>query len=69
MSFPLQEKSSNLVNAFRWQVAAGAKEVSIFGAASELFTKKNINCSIEESLERFSEVMNAARAASIPVRG
>uniref|UniRef100_A0A8B9SNS6 Hydroxymethylglutaryl-CoA lyase, mitochondrial n=1 Tax=Anas platyrhynchos TaxID=8839 RepID=A0A8B9SNS6_ANAPL len=54
---------------FQAAVAAGAKEVSIFGAASELFTKKNINCSIEESLERFSEVMSAARAASIPVRG
>lgn len=51
------------------QVAAGAKEVSIFGAASELFTRKNINCSIEESLERFEEVMKAAREASIPVRG
>lgn len=51
------------------QVAAGAKEVSIFGAASELFTQKNINCSIEESLERFEEVMKAAREASIPVRG
>lgn len=52
-----------------WKVAAGAKEVSIFGAASELFTKKNINCSIEESLQRFSEVMHAAGAASVPVRG
>ncbi|KAM3657850.1 hydroxymethylglutaryl-CoA lyase, mitochondrial isoform 4-T4 [Ammospiza maritima maritima] len=51
------------------QVAAGAKEVSIFGAASELFTQKNINCSIEESLERFEEVMRAAKEASIPVRG
>ncbi|POI35738.1 hypothetical protein CIB84_000505 [Bambusicola thoracicus] len=57
------------LKGFQAAVAAGAKEVSIFGAASELFTKKNINCSIEESLERFSEVMNAARAASIPVRG
>uniref|UniRef100_A0A493STV2 Hydroxymethylglutaryl-CoA lyase, mitochondrial n=1 Tax=Anas platyrhynchos platyrhynchos TaxID=8840 RepID=A0A493STV2_ANAPP len=57
------------LKGFQAAVAAGAKEVSIFGAASELFTKKNINCSIEESLERFSEVMSAARAASIPVRG
>lgn len=54
---------------FYLQVAAGAKEVSIFGAASELFTQKNINCSIEESLERFEEVMRAAKEASIPVRG
>ncbi|NXL87116.1 HMGCL protein, partial [Alectura lathami] len=57
------------LKGFQAAVAAGAKEVSVFGAASELFTKKNINCSIEESLERFSGVMSAARAASIPVRG
>uniref|UniRef100_A0A8C2SJ63 Hydroxymethylglutaryl-CoA lyase, mitochondrial n=1 Tax=Capra hircus TaxID=9925 RepID=A0A8C2SJ63_CAPHI len=50
-------------------VAAGAKEVAIFGAASELFTKKNINCSIDESLQRFDEIVKAARAASISVRG
>ncbi|XP_061870375.1 hydroxymethylglutaryl-CoA lyase, mitochondrial isoform X2 [Colius striatus] len=57
------------LRGFQAAVAAGAKEVSIFGAASELFTKKNINCSIEESLERFEEVMRAARAADVPVRG
>ncbi|NWZ74296.1 HMGCL protein, partial [Acrocephalus arundinaceus] len=57
------------LKGFQAAVAAGAKEVSIFGAASELFTKKNINCSIEESLERFDEVMKAAREANIPVRG
>ena len=34
------------------QKAAGASEVAIFGAASEAFSKKNINCSIEESLKR-----------------
>ncbi|KAF6109059.1 3-hydroxy-3-methylglutaryl-CoA lyase [Phyllostomus discolor] len=50
-------------------VAAGAKEVSVFGAASELFTRKNINCSIDESFQQFSQVLQAARAASIPVRG
>ncbi|XP_054995126.1 hydroxymethylglutaryl-CoA lyase, mitochondrial isoform X2 [Sorex araneus] len=54
---------------FQAAVAAGAKEVSIFGAASELFTKKNINCSIDESLQRFNEVLKAAQAANIPVRG
>ncbi|XP_007522659.1 hydroxymethylglutaryl-CoA lyase, mitochondrial isoform X1 [Erinaceus europaeus] len=57
------------LKGFQAAVAAGAKEVSIFGAASELFTKKNINCSIDESLQRFSEVLKAAQAASIPVRG
>lgn len=50
-------------------VAAGAKEVSIFGAASELFTRKNINCSIDESFQRWDQVLQAARAAGIPVRG
>lgn len=48
---------------------AGASEIAIFGAASELFSKKNINCSVDESLQRFDEVMAAAREASIPVRG
>ncbi|XP_040835476.1 hydroxymethylglutaryl-CoA lyase, mitochondrial isoform X1 [Ochotona curzoniae] len=57
------------LKGFESAVAAGAKEVSIFGAASELFTKKNINCSIEESFQRFDAIMQAARAASIPVRG
>lgn len=52
-----------------WQVAAGAKEVSIFGAASELFTRKNVNCSIEESFQRFEGIMRGAQAANILVRG
>ncbi|XP_032351349.1 hydroxymethylglutaryl-CoA lyase, mitochondrial isoform X2 [Camelus ferus] len=50
-------------------VAAGAKEVAIFGAVSELFTRKNINCSIDESLQQSYEILKAAQAASIPVRG
>jgi hydroxymethylglutaryl-CoA lyase len=49
--------------------AAGATEVAIFGAASEAFSKKNINCSIAESLERFRPVAEAAQAANIKVRG
>ncbi|MGH8747316.1 MAG: hydroxymethylglutaryl-CoA lyase [Burkholderiales bacterium] len=49
--------------------AAGAGEVAIFGAASETFSRKNINCSIAESLERFRPVARAARAANIKVRG
>lgn len=57
------------IKGFQAAVAAGAKEVSVFGAASELFTKKNINCSIDESLQRFDEVLKAARAANISVRG
>jgi len=49
--------------------AAGATEVAIFGAASEAFSRKNINCSIAESLERFRPVAEAAREAGIKVRG
>jgi hydroxymethylglutaryl-CoA lyase len=49
--------------------AAGATEVAIFGAASEAFSKKNINCSIAESLDRFKPVAEAAKAANIKVRG
>jgi len=50
-------------------VEAKADEVAIFGAASEAFSQKNINCSIEESLTRFQDVVDAAKAAGIPVRG
>ena len=49
--------------------AAGATEVAIFGAASEAFSKRNINCTIAESLERFRPVAEAARATGIRVRG
>jgi hydroxymethylglutaryl-CoA lyase len=49
--------------------AAGATEVAIFGAASEAFSKKNINCSIAESLARFRPVADAAKAAGVKVRG
>ncbi|MCW5256534.1 hydroxymethylglutaryl-CoA lyase [Verminephrobacter aporrectodeae subsp. tuberculatae] len=44
-------------------------EVVVFGSASESFSRKNINCSIAESIERFAPVVEAARAAGIPVRG
>jgi hydroxymethylglutaryl-CoA lyase len=49
--------------------AAAADEVAVFAAASEAFSQKNINCSIEESLARFEPVMAAALGAGIPVRG
>ena len=49
--------------------AAGATEVAIFAAASEAFSHKNINCSIDESLARFGDVLAAAKQAGIPVRG
>ena len=44
-------------------------EIVVFGAASEAFSRKNINCSIAESIERFAPVVEAARAAGIGVRG
>ncbi|AVX02644.1 hydroxymethylglutaryl-CoA lyase [Maritalea myrionectae] len=49
--------------------AARADEVAIFASASEGFSQKNINCSIDESLERFAPVLAAAKADNIPVRG
>ena len=57
------------LQGFERALAAGADEVAIFAAASEAFSQKNINCSIDESLQRFAEVMAAANAANIPVRG
>ncbi|KAG9344212.1 hypothetical protein JZ751_010881 [Albula glossodonta] len=50
-------------------VAAGATEVAVFASASETFSRKNINCSIAESMQRFEEVIGLARQAQIPVRG
>ena len=48
---------------------AGVGEIAVFGAASETFSQKNINCSIRESLERFAEVASAARGEGMRVRG
>ena len=50
-------------------LASGVDEVVVFGAASEAFSQKNINCSIEESIARFAPVVEAARAAGVVVRG
>ena len=50
-------------------LAAGAKEVAIFTAASETFNRKNLNCSIAESMERFKPVMALAAEHSVRVRG
>jgi len=57
------------LKGFEAAVAAGAKEVAIFASASEAFSKSNINCSIKDSLTRYSDVTLAARKVSIPVRG
>lgn len=57
------------LKGFEGALAAGAREVAVFGAASESFSQKNINCSIAESLDRFAPVVEAARAAGVRVRG
>ena len=57
------------VKGFELAMAAGSDEVAIFGAASEAFSQKNINCSISESLERFAPVIAAAQARNVKVRG
>ena len=49
--------------------AADCDEIAVFASASEGFSKKNINCSITESLARFAPVLQAARADAVPVRG
>ncbi len=49
--------------------AAGADHVAVFGAASETFSQKNINCNITESLRRFAPVMEEARKHNIRIRG
>jgi hydroxymethylglutaryl-CoA lyase len=54
---------------FQGALAAKADEVVVFGAASEAFSQKNINCSIAESIERFAPVAQAARDAGMRVRG
>ncbi|MFN3894787.1 MAG: hydroxymethylglutaryl-CoA lyase [Acinetobacter sp.] len=57
------------LKGFESALAVGCKEVAVFTAASESFTRKNINCSIDESFEKFADVMSAAKANDIKVRG
>ncbi|MCH6590596.1 MAG: hydroxymethylglutaryl-CoA lyase [Proteobacteria bacterium] len=57
------------MKGFEAAVAAGAGEVAVFAAASETFSRKNINCSISGSLERFAPVCAAAKAKAMRVRG
>ncbi len=54
---------------FEAALNVGVKEIAIFAAASESFSQRNINCSINESLQRFKPVMEAARQHGISVRG
>jgi hydroxymethylglutaryl-CoA lyase len=57
------------LKGFEAALATRPDEIVVFGAASEAFSQKNINCSIAESIERFAPVTAAARAAGIKVRG
>ncbi len=57
------------MKGFEAALAAKADEVVIFGAASEAFSQKNINCSIAESIERFREVAEAAKQNKVRLRG
>jgi hydroxymethylglutaryl-CoA lyase len=57
------------MKGFEAAVASKPDEIVVFGAASEAFSQRNINCSIEESIERFAPVVEAAKAKGIHVRG
>lgn len=57
------------LKGLRAAIEAGTTEVAIFGSASEGFSQKNINCSIEESLIRFKDVCVEALSQGIRVRG
>ncbi len=57
------------LRGFEAALAARADAICVFGSASETFSQRNINCSIDESLERFRPVVAAARARGIAVRG
>ena len=57
------------LQGFEAAVTTQPDEIVVFGAASEAFSRKNINCSIAESIERFAPVVQAALAAGIAVRG
>lgn len=57
------------MRGFQDAMAAAANEVAIFGSASEGFSKANINATIEESLQRFAPVAEAAREVGVPLRG
>lgn len=57
------------IKGFKAALAAGAQEVAVFAAATETFSQKNVNCSIQQSLDRFRAVTTAARSHGIKVRG
>ncbi|MGY8993482.1 MAG: hydroxymethylglutaryl-CoA lyase [Rhodospirillales bacterium] len=56
------------LRGFNDALTAGAREVAIFASASELFSQRNINCSVAESLDRFAAVCSAAKVNGIRIR-
>ena len=66
VSFPVLVPNAKGLDA---ALEAGAREIAIFAAASETFSRKNINCSIAESFERFSPVVERALSTGFRVRG
>jgi isopropylmalate/homocitrate/citramalate synthase len=69
LNLPLRSATALHGAAFEAALAAKADEIAIFAAASESFSKRNINCSIAESLVRFAPVAEAAKQAGMRVRG
>ncbi|WJG07911.1 hydroxymethylglutaryl-CoA lyase [Aliiglaciecola sp. LCG003] len=57
------------LQGFEAAMTAGVNEVAVFGAASESFSKRNINCTIDESLTRFEPLLAEAKARDVAVRG
>src|SRR4051794_37364860 len=57
------------MKGFEAAKAANVEEIAVFAAASQSFSRRNINCSIEESLDRFAPVIAAAQHSNIRVRG
>ncbi len=57
------------IRGYENALAAGADEIAVFASASEGFSKANINATIEESIERFTPIIEAARHIDLPVRG
>ncbi len=57
------------IRGYEDALAAGADEIAVFASASEGFSKANINATIEESIERFTPIIEAARHIDLPVRG
>lgn len=57
------------LKGFEAALDAGVRHVAVFAAASEAFSQRNINCSIAESIARFTPLLEAAHAAGVTVRG